>query len=126
MTNHQVALPLEKRREGRRSRRWRSATPRKRGNSAFGGAGWEKQKKKKVPLELLTVPTASELFSLRSRRNKKEKEEGRRREKRRRKGGQQVLNRCTEREKKRRRREKVGTKKEGEKRKNPSGEELPF
>ena len=32
----------------------------------------------------LTVPTASELFSLRSRRTRKEKEEGRRREKRRR------------------------------------------
>ena len=49
----------------------------------------------------LTVPTASELFSLRSRRNKKEKEEGRRREKRRRKEG-------------------------GREKKNPSGEELPF
>ena len=84
MANYQVALPLEKRREGRRSRRWRSSTPRKSGNSTFGGAGWEKQKKKKVPLELLTVPTASELLSLRSRRNKKEKEEGGRREKRRR------------------------------------------
>ena len=84
MTNYQVALPLEKRREGRRNRRWRSATPIKRRSSAFGGAGWKKQKKKEVPLELLTVPTASELLSLRSRRNKKEKEEGGRREKRRR------------------------------------------
>ena len=67
-------------------KRWKS-TPWKMGSSLFDGVDWERWKKNKIPLELLTVPTASELLSLRSRRNKKEKEEGRRREKRRRKGG---------------------------------------
>ena len=68
MTNHQVVLPLEKRREGRRRRRWRNSTPRKRrnstprkrcnstpwrrGSSPFDGVGWEKKKKKEIPLEL--------------------------------------------------------------------------
>ena len=51
-------------------KRWKS-TPWKMGSSLFDGVDWERWKKNKIPLELSKVPTALELFSLRSRRNKK-------------------------------------------------------
>ena len=58
-------------------KRWKS-TPWKMGSSLFDGVDWERWKKNKIPLELSKVPTALELFSLRSRRNKKDQDGPRR------------------------------------------------
>ena len=53
-------------------KRWNS-TPWKRGSSLFDGVGWEKKKKKEIPLELKSSDSFG-AFSLRSRRNKKDQE----------------------------------------------------
>ena len=63
--------------KGVQKKRWKS-TPWKMGSSLFDGVDWERWKKNKIPLELSKVPTALELFSLRSRRNKKDQDGPRR------------------------------------------------